>query len=114
MPVATTPLTNNNKDFSLPWSRYLKALGDDLLLANNIINLPSNKNFKYTLNANICFCTYYNTTLLADTQIIILPYTAQLAFDVLGTVYAPATKQIDIPANTAYVHFWYVVTPSTN
>ena len=94
--------------FALPYAKYLKAIGDDLLTANKAVNDSTTKDFKYVINANICFFTYFVANVSVSDIAITLPYTALLAFDVNGVVYAPGTKIITIPANTAYVHGWYV------
>lgn len=123
--------------FGMVFQRFLKAISDDMLAANIVNNLaPTSivspvvpdmtqaqlnaiaKSVKYTLNANRCDVTYYNTEPLTVPLVINLPYTAALAFDIDGTVYAPTTatlvKQVTIPANTGYVRFWYVVQATRN
>ena len=94
--------------FSMPYMKYLKAIGDDLLTANKVVNNADTKDFKYTINANICFFTYYTTTPSVTDITIALPYKALLAFDVGGSIYSPGTKNIIILANKNYVQGWYV------
>lgn len=113
MPIETPLVDNTKLQLSLPWERYLKYMGDDLLQANLTNNSKDNIDFKYTLNGNTCFCTYYQTGKgLSDPNNklpnIILPYTALLAFDINGFVYAPGTTVITIPSGSTYIHFWYV------
>lgn len=106
MPVGGNVLQSTST-FTMPWMKYLKSIGDDLLTANKVVNSNS-KDFKYVINANICFFTYYTMEPSVVDIAIQLPYKALLAFDVAGVVYAPATKNISILANTSYVHGWYV------
>lgn len=107
MPVGGDILQTSST-FNLPYAKYLKAIGDDLLTANKIVNGNGSNNFKYVINANICFYTYYTTTPSTNPITILLPYKALLAFDVDGSIYAPGTKSILIPANKNYIHGWYV------
>lgn len=106
MPVGGAIL-QSTESFTLPYSKYLKAIGDDLLTANKVIDTSTN-GFKYVINANVCFFTYYVAAASITDITVQLPYKALLAFDVLGTVYAPSTKVITIPAKTTYVHGWYI------
>ena len=110
MPVGT-PFSERStpSQFTLPWSIYFKALGDDLLAANIAYNLPANNNFKYVLNGNACFCTYYTQSPSINPISLQLPYQASLAFDINGVVYTPSSTYITIPANASYLHFWYIV-----
>lgn len=122
----TTPIMQNagGNQFSIAWQKYLKAVGDDLLTANlvkDVTELVQDPNFpldptkkisvntglKYTVNANICACTF-DKQLAADKELV-LPYTSLLGFAVGSTVYPAGTKRIIIPASTAFVQFWYVV-----
>lgn len=110
-----TPITSpdgSTRDFSPPWARYFKVIGDDLLEANNVRNLTGNSAFKYTLNGNHCDCTYWIPADASIDAVIALPFTALLAFDVNGTVYPAGTKSITIPKTTHYAHFWFTVLPA--
>jgi len=122
----TTPIMQNagGNQFSITWQKYLKAVGDDLLTANLVKdvteqvqdpNFPSDPTkkisvptgLKYTINANICACTFDKT--LAFDKEIILPYVSLLAFKVDSVLYPAGTKRITVPASTAFVQFWYIV-----
>lgn len=131
-PIPTdTPVSDDPKfgalKFGMIWNRFFKAIGDDLLAANIVRNLPVTSitspvvpdvtaatlkaaatAFKFTLNATRCEVTYYNTTPLAAPLVVNLPYTAALAFDIAGTIYAPETTSVTIPAATSYLRFWFV------
>lgn len=104
-----TPFFDKYQQLSQPWNLYLKSLGDDLLQANLLKNSVETKYFKYTLNGNVCFCTYYVEIANTSSTIITLPYVSNTAFDINGQVYVPGTKQITIPANIAYIQFWYFI-----
>ena len=108
IPVNTPLFDSNTRNISPPWMLYFKAMGDDLITANIATNIPTNPNFKYVVNGNTIFCTYYVTTLPATDAIIQLPYTSLLAFDVNGQIYSPGTKTITILKSINYVHFWFV------
>ena len=106
--------------FSMPWNKYLKALGDDMLTANRVDNakvcsdMNKLKSFKSTVNGNLCYWTYYTDTPALVDLVYDLPYASLLAFDVTtitGTVsvYGPGTKRVTVPANTTLLRGWYVV-----
>lgn len=127
-----TPISDDSKWSGLKlgnvWNRFLKAISDDLLAANVVNNLPATsvsaagltdpqlaaaaRAFKYTLNANLCFVTYAaGETLPSVPATFNLPFSALLPFD-FGSGPLPAgTRSITIPADTAYLRFWYVVNP---
>ena len=126
---ADTPISDDSKyswlRFGTTWMRYLKALGDMLLESLLVQNTPATsvtgagltqlqintaaKAFKYTLNGNVVFVTYYREDTAPTVPLTVqLPYTAKLAFDIQGTVYPAGTKQISIPATTGYTRFWFV------
>ena len=98
--------------FAPAWDRYFKAMGDDLLEANNVRNLAGNPSFKYTLNGNHCDCTYSIPSALTKDAVIILPFVALLAFDVNGDICPAGTISITIPKATLYAHFWYTILPA--
>lgn len=131
MPIPTgTPITvQGSNGFTMPWERYFKALGDDLLTANSIsylgdstklstvdYSLPRyaklkpdiNTNLQYVVNGNLCLCTYYAETPVSTDVVLKLPFTAALAFDINGFLYLPGSVTVTIPAMTQYVRFWYI------
>jgi hypothetical protein len=111
MPVDTPirDLSVSRDTFSIPWMMYLKAIGDDALTANIAYNSRQNQNFKYVVNGCECRCIYYTATPSDKDQVLDLPYTALLAFDINGAVQVPGTTQISIPAGTGYINFTYIV-----
>jgi hypothetical protein len=128
-PVSDDPKFGGLK-FGAIWMRFLKAISDDLLAANIANNLPTTsitspvvpdvsapvlaataRAIKYVLNANLCVVTYYVPAALTVPIVFNLPFTALLAFDIDGAAYPEATKSVTIPANIAYLRFWYIASP---
>lgn len=122
----TTPIMQNagGNQFGITWQKYLKAIGDDLLTANLVKDVTEqvqdpnfpldptkkitvNTGLKYTINANICACTFEAT--LTANKVLRLPYVSLLGFSVDSTVYPAGTKQVTIPAGTGFTQFWYIV-----
>lgn len=105
MPIPVgNPVLDNPKSFNIAWQKYLKAIGDDLLTANRVVNIG---NLNYTINANICACTYTKADAVLET--IKLPYTALLAFSIGSQIYPAGTKEISFGTTDTYAQFWYIV-----
>lgn len=122
----TTPIMQNagGNQFGITWQKYLKAVGDDLLTANKVVDVKTlvqdpnypldptkkisvNTGLKYTVNGNTCLCTW--DRLLAGDLELVLPYTALLKFAVGSTVYNAGTKKVSFSTGNDFAQFWYVV-----
>jgi hypothetical protein len=109
-----SPLMQTATQLSIPWMKYLKALGDDALTANKLANSASSNSFKYTINGNICFYVYNVSELpIADVEIT-LPYTALTAFEFNGAIYQAGTKKVIIPATKSFLQGWYMISFDNN
>ncbi len=108
-PIDTPTTATDKRFFSDPWNRYFKALGDQLMQMFSVKNSQQSKNFKYVVNGCLLVAVYYSTTPLAADLTVTLPLPSLLAFDINGTVYAPNTSQVSIPAGTTYLTFTAVV-----
>ena len=111
---ANSPLMQTATQLSMPWMKYLKALGDDALTANKLSNSASSNSFKYTINANICFYVYSVNELPSADVEITLPYTALTAFEFNGAIYQAGTKKVIIPASKSFLQGWYMIDFNNN
>lgn len=119
MPVGTPLISKQIPDqMTEPWLRYMKSIGDELLqadiLSNGSVYVAGAKvttgklatAFKYSINSNLMLCIYYKETAETVDVSLGLPFPTLAAFQCLDTVYAPGTKTVIIPANTAFAQFW--------
>lgn len=116
-----TPLLDSSGSFNMPWMKYLKAIGDDLLSANTsrylqikTIEPVTNKvksvdgPIRYTISGAVLHGIYSNQTKTAD-ETVLLPAPSLSPF-ILGsqTINAGVTSVV-IPVGEKLVQFWYFV-----
>lgn len=108
IPAATSVMSSNT--FTDVWMRYFKAIGDDLLTANRLVQTNAPK-CQYTVNGNRCDMVYETSTPVETT--VKLPFPPAAAFvvvtDVGSTWYPSTVKTITIPGTALYAQFWYLV-----
>lgn len=108
LPVQTPFVdSKDDRNFSITWERFFKAVSDDLIDATLVKNSKT-PGCKYVLNGNICACTYYVIDPVAADVKVALPFPALLAFQAGVSVYPPGTTTVVIPAGSAFEQFWFV------
>ena len=116
-----SPLLDSNGNFNIPWMKYLKAIGDDMLTANTsrflqikTIEPITNKvksvdgPIRYTISGAIVFGVYSNPTKTVD-EAVALPAPAVAQFQLGSQVINAGVTSVTIPASEKFVQFWYFV-----
>lgn len=122
IPVGT-PITDSPNQFSITWQKYLKAMGDDLLLGNKVSQQmepdPSDidsrtgnpklkpTGMQFVPNGCMIACVFQRPAGSVRTDFA-LPFPAALPFEALGAVQATGTNRLTIPVGTAFCQFWYI------
>lgn len=101
-----SPILQTPNQFSITWQKYLKAIGDDLLTANKIIQLT--KEINYTVNGNLLFYNFQRSSSVGDI-LIKLPYPNSLSFKFDGVMYNKGSNQVTINAGTDYLQDFYFI-----
>jgi len=116
-----SPLLDSNGNFNIPWMKYLKAIGDDMLTANTsrflqikTIEPITNKvksvdgPIRYTISGSIVFGVYSNPAKTVD-EVVALPAPAVAQFQLGSQVIEAGVVSVTIPVAEKFVQFWYFV-----
>ena len=116
-----TPLLDPNGAFNMPWMKYLKAIGDDMLKANTssylqIKSIDPNSSkvtsvdgpIRYTISGAVLYAVYDDPNKTSD-SIVILPAPSVAKFTMGSQTINAGITSVNIPANEKFVQFWYFV-----
>lgn len=116
-----SPLLDSNGNFNMPWMKYLKAIGDDMLTANTsrylqikTIEPVTNKvksvdgPIRYTISGAVLHGIYSNPNKTAD-ETVALPAPSLSPFTLGSQTIGVGVTSVVIPANEKLVQFWYFV-----
>lgn len=115
-----TPLLDGSGAFNLPWMKYLKALGDDMLYANQskFLQIKTiqpdttvksvNGPIRYTISGAVLFGVYSNDAKTAD-EIVALPAPSISQFQLGGQIVNAGVTSVTIPSAEKFLQFWYFV-----
>lgn len=90
-PIPVQTKIVDNLDMSIPWSKWLKTLGDDWVTSNKVQTV-SGTNFNYTVNGILLFFHYTST----ETKIIKLPYIVGSDSVIDGNIIVKGTTEITL------------------
>lgn len=116
-----SPLLDNSGNFNMPWMKYLKAIGDDMLSANTsrflqikTIDPVTNKvksvdgPIRYTIDGARLHGVYSNQSKTAD-EVVELPAPAVHSFFLGSQKINAGVTSVNIPASEKLIQFWYFV-----
>jgi len=115
-----SPLLDANGNFNMPWMKYIKAIGDDMLSANTSrflqikTILPDNTvksvdgPIRYTIAGAILSGVYSNPNKIVD-EVVALPAPSVSKFQLGSQVIEIGVTSVTIPAAEKFIQFWYFV-----